>query len=84
MIEWLKERGCHWYDLGGIDPENNPGVYHFKCGIAGKTGKDETFIGEFDLYSNMRAYLLKIIIAKTKVLRAKMKELSTSAKYFQR
>ena len=25
-----------WYDLGGIDPEENPGVYKFKRGLNGK------------------------------------------------
>jgi lipid II:glycine glycyltransferase (peptidoglycan interpeptide bridge formation enzyme) len=35
-IELLKERGCAWYDLGGIDPEGNPGVYHFKAGLGGQ------------------------------------------------
>lgn len=35
MIKWLKERGIRWYDLGGIDPERNPGVYHFKKGFSG-------------------------------------------------
>ena len=34
-IQWLKENGCESYDLGGIDPERNPGVYHFKSGLAG-------------------------------------------------
>lgn len=34
-IQWLKENGCRWYDLGGIDPEQNPGVYHFKRGLTG-------------------------------------------------
>jgi lipid II:glycine glycyltransferase (peptidoglycan interpeptide bridge formation enzyme) len=34
MIAWMKERGCRRYDLGGIDPEGNPGVYHFKKGIS--------------------------------------------------
>lgn len=34
-IQWLKQRGCRWYDLGGIDPEGNPGVYHFKRGMGG-------------------------------------------------
>ena len=24
-----------WYDLGGISPEGNPGVYHFKSGLSG-------------------------------------------------
>jgi lipid II:glycine glycyltransferase (peptidoglycan interpeptide bridge formation enzyme) len=35
MIKWLKERGVRWYDLGGIDPERNPGVYSFKRGFSG-------------------------------------------------
>jgi hypothetical protein len=35
LIEWLKAMGCERYDLGGIDPDNNPGVYHFKKGIGG-------------------------------------------------
>jgi lipid II:glycine glycyltransferase (peptidoglycan interpeptide bridge formation enzyme) len=35
LIGWLRERGVRWYDLGGIDPEANPGVYHFKKGLSG-------------------------------------------------
>jgi len=35
LIKWLKENGIRWYDLGGIDPEGNPGVYHFKRGFSG-------------------------------------------------
>ena len=35
MIGWLKERGIKAYDLGGIDPERNPGVYSFKRGFSG-------------------------------------------------
>ena len=35
LIPWLKERGVKSYDLGGIDPEGNPGVYHFKRGLSG-------------------------------------------------
>jgi lipid II:glycine glycyltransferase (peptidoglycan interpeptide bridge formation enzyme) len=35
MIRWLKENGIRWYDLGGIDPEGNPGVYAFKKGFSG-------------------------------------------------
>ena len=34
-IQWLKENGLRWYDLGGIDPDGNPGVYHFKKGFSG-------------------------------------------------
>jgi lipid II:glycine glycyltransferase (peptidoglycan interpeptide bridge formation enzyme) len=41
LLQWdamlaAKERGMHWYDLGGIDPEANPGVYHFKQGMGGE------------------------------------------------
>jgi len=35
MIQWLKENGIRWYDLGGIDPDANPGVFHFKKGFSG-------------------------------------------------
>ena len=35
LISWLKERGIQYYDLGGIDPAGNPGVYHFKKGLSG-------------------------------------------------
>lgn len=35
LIGWLRERGVAWYDLGGIDPEVNPGVYQFKKGLSG-------------------------------------------------
>lgn len=35
LVKWLKERGYRWYDLGGINPERNPGVYHFKRGLSG-------------------------------------------------
>jgi len=35
LIQWLKQEGIRWYDLGGIDPEVNPGGYHFKRGFSG-------------------------------------------------
>jgi hypothetical protein len=35
MISHLREAGCRFYDLGGINPEVNPGVYHFKVGMGG-------------------------------------------------
>jgi lipid II:glycine glycyltransferase (peptidoglycan interpeptide bridge formation enzyme) len=33
MIKWLKQKGCQRYDLGGINLDDNPGVYKFKSGI---------------------------------------------------
>lgn len=35
VIQRAHQRGLRWYDLGGIDPEGNPGVYHFKKGLGG-------------------------------------------------
>lgn len=36
MIKWLKENGFTEYDLGGVDVERNPGVFHFKSGLSGQ------------------------------------------------
>jgi lipid II:glycine glycyltransferase (peptidoglycan interpeptide bridge formation enzyme) len=35
VIKRAKQRGMKWYDLGGIDPEENPGVFKFKSGFSG-------------------------------------------------
>lgn len=35
-ILWLKSRDARCYDLGGIDPDANPGGYHFKSGFGGQ------------------------------------------------
>ena len=51
MLQWhaiktAREQGIYWYDLGGIDPKVNPGVYHFKKGLG---GSDITAPGPFEL-----------------------------------
>ncbi|MCP5064829.1 MAG: peptidoglycan bridge formation glycyltransferase FemA/FemB family protein [Ignavibacteriae bacterium] len=53
---WMKSKSIRWYDLGGIDKENNPGVYFFKSGMG---GKEKTFLGGFEAGKNK---LSKIII----------------------
>lgn len=52
MVNYLKMHGCRWLDLGGINPERNPGGYTFKSGIGGKNGKDVYFIGQFEACEN--------------------------------
>ena len=49
LIQWLKEKGVQYYDLGGIDPEANPGVYHFKRGFS---GEDVSHIGALTACEN--------------------------------
>ena len=40
VIEWALKEGCTLYDLEGVDPVNNPGVYSFKK----KMGGDEVLL----------------------------------------
>ncbi|MGD9899095.1 MAG: lipid II:glycine glycyltransferase FemX [Calditrichaceae bacterium] len=56
MIKWLKDQGCRWYDLGGVDPVRNPGGYQFKEGMR---GQEINFIGTFEYCENT---LSKIIV----------------------
>ena len=52
MIEWLKTQDCTFYDLGGISPETNPGVYRFKNRLTGKNGKEVFHIGQYSICKN--------------------------------
>lgn len=42
-IEWAASHGCTRYDLEGIDPVNNPGVYAFKKKMG---GNEVTLVGK--------------------------------------
>jgi Acetyltransferase (GNAT) domain len=48
MIEWLKQRGCTGYDLGGADPHLSPGTYRFKRSLAGPCAESR-FLGVHQL-----------------------------------
>ena len=50
MIKWLKQKGCKRYDLGGINLDDNPGVYHFKSGI---TDMEVFGMGTYETCKNM-------------------------------
>lgn len=57
VIQLAKARRCQFYDLGGIDPDSNPGVYHFKKGLG---GVDVTAAGPFEIYPDrMREYTVR-------------------------
>lgn len=49
VIKRAHQRGMKWYDLGGIDPEENPGVFKFKAGLR---GKDVQAAGPMELAPN--------------------------------
>ena len=50
LIKWFKESGCNRYDLGGINPERNPGGYQFKSGIS---NYEVPGLGTFETYKNI-------------------------------
>jgi lipid II:glycine glycyltransferase (peptidoglycan interpeptide bridge formation enzyme) len=47
VICWLKQCNHKRYDLGGIDPKENPGTYQFKRGLAGRLGEDRFRMNQF-------------------------------------
>ena len=56
LIKHCKQLGCNVYDLGGVDPVNNPGVYNFKKG----TGANKiSHLGEFEWSNNL---ILKLAV----------------------
>jgi lipid II:glycine glycyltransferase (peptidoglycan interpeptide bridge formation enzyme) len=70
MMNWLKERGCRWYDLGGINPQTNPGVYHFKRGLG---GEEVTGLGRLELRSNWLSSRCVLAAEKLRQLRLRFK-----------
>ncbi len=50
LIKWFKESGCNRYDLGGINPERNPGGYQFKSGIS---DNEVSGLGTFETCDNL-------------------------------
>jgi hypothetical protein len=60
FIKWLTEHKFHYFDLNGINPEVNPGTYHFKRGLAGKKGMDLEYLGKFQVADNPLSALVVI------------------------
>jgi hypothetical protein len=58
LLEVFKNEGCILYNLNGINPEGNPGTYHFKRGLAGKKGRDVYYLGKFDVRAGFLGDLL--------------------------
>lgn len=50
-LQWLKDHGCKYYNLNGVNPAKNPGSYRFKAGLAGKSGQELPYLGRFDSFA---------------------------------
>jgi len=70
VLEHIKQCGCHWYNLSGINPAGNPGGYQFKSQLAGENGRDVYFLGPFDAYPNAA---LRLLISVGERFRASVK-----------
>lgn len=68
MIQWMKQSGIRYYNLGGINPETNPGVYHFKQGFS---GDDVLYMPPFVLCNNV---LSKAFMAAGNVARGGLRK----------
>ena len=74
LICWLKKCGIKSYDLGGIDPEGNPGVYHFKRGLS---GVDICQINPFAASdSTVSSGMVKVGLAMQRTFRASLRPLN--------
>jgi hypothetical protein len=54
----LKQHGITTHNLNGINPEENPGTYRFKRGMAGKNSRDTYYLGKFDANPGLFSHTL--------------------------
>jgi len=64
MIQWLKENGFRYYDLGAFNQQLNPTVFHFKKGLAGKKECEEVFLNEYDGFFSLQSRISLIMIVR--------------------
>jgi len=74
MMQWLKEKGIRYYDLGAFNPHLNPGVYQFKRGLAGKQECEDVFLNAYDGFFAWRSRWAKAMIFRQYV-RSKLETL---------
>jgi lipid II:glycine glycyltransferase (peptidoglycan interpeptide bridge formation enzyme) len=72
MIADMKEQGCKYCDVGGVDQDLNPGGYKFKRGLVGAICKEENHVGQYVLYNNLKAYLLFFSLNKVRLVQKKL------------
>jgi len=69
MIQWMKENGFHYYNLGAFNPEFNSAIYIFKKWIAEKKGWEGTFFGEHHGCFNLIGRIAKFLLDSSKFLK---------------
>ncbi|MEM7166887.1 MAG: GNAT family N-acetyltransferase [Planctomycetota bacterium] len=71
VIESAVAAGTRWYDLGGIDPEANPGGYAFKDAFG---GDDVTGLGAWEVGGAIGSRIVVGVGAQLRQLRAQLRQ----------
>lgn len=75
IVQWLKQRGVRRYDLNGINPATNPGVYSFKRGLSGEDVRYlEPFVGCERLGSSLFAHGVELARSGREVFARKLRD----------
>ena len=73
------------YNLHGINPDTNPGTYHFKAGLCGGHGHDVHYVGTYDATpSRLAAGLLNLAAGARRLMRPGRTALGAPAHAAQR
>jgi hypothetical protein len=75
MLEDMKNRGCKFCDVAGVDPVLNPGPFKFKLGFAGKSARDVTHVGQFFQAGDRLGYFLTTCLDRTAEIRAGLRRM---------
>lgn len=71
IMQWLHERGCRWYDLGGAAHEQ--GLRQLKNGLVGKAGQVVVMEGEFDRWAGASGRLAGDVVLGLRDLRRRVR-----------
>lgn len=77
-LQWLHGSGAKFYNLHGINPNTNPGTYHFKAGLCGKNGRDVSYLGTYDCAGAGTARIVQMAGVGLRKLRQGLKSMRST------
>ena len=69
VIKESKQQSCQWYDLGGINPKENPDVYRFKNRMGGEATQENAI---FQIHSGLKGELTLFLEKSYQYIRSKI------------
>ncbi|HWY53287.1 MAG TPA: hypothetical protein VNZ03_02420 [Terriglobales bacterium] len=80
LLEKLKLNGASIYNLNGINPDKNPGTFKFKSDLAGKSGKDVSYVGRFDSHASFLSRWCIEFGGQLRMMRGKLRQFSRTVR----